>query len=92
MNKTIGDQAQRIVALEAELESAGEVSLAEAELVRLRAVLHEWVESVAAVVAAPGVGRVTLIHHDGSQSGVSSSSLPFKLSRPARFEAHGEPE
>jgi hypothetical protein len=86
MDKKIASQAERVVALEAELESAGEVSLADAELARCKAVLHEWVESVVGVVAAPGVGRVSLIHADGNQSGISSRTLPFALSRPARFE------
>jgi hypothetical protein len=86
MDKDIEAQAGRIVALEAELESAGEVSLAQVELERLRLILHDWVESVAAVVASPGVGRVTLIHADGSQSGITSRSLPFLMTRPARFD------
>jgi hypothetical protein len=85
-NKQIEEAAQRVVALEAELESAGEASLGEDALALSRAVLHEWVESVVGVVASPGVGRVTLIHHDGTQSSIASPRLPFLLSRPARFE------
>jgi hypothetical protein len=84
-DRQIGERAERVVALEAELESAGEVTHGDAELARIQSVLHDWVDSVAAVVASPGVGRVTLIHKDGSQTGISSSSLPFTLSRPARF-------
>ena len=86
MNNKIASQAERVVALEAELESAGEVSLAEAELAQSRAALHDWVESVVGIVSSPGVGRVSLIHKDGSQSSIASSRLPFLLSRPARFE------
>lgn len=86
MNDKIASQAERVVALEAELESAGEVSLAEAELEHSRAALHDWVESVVGIVSSPGVGRVSLIHKDGSQSSIASSRLPFLLSRPARFE------
>lgn len=86
MDKDVNDQAQRVAALEAELESAGEISVAEAELIRLRAALHEWIDSVVGVVASPGVGRVSLIHRDGSQSSIASPRLPFLLSRPARFE------
>ena len=82
----IGAKAERIVALEAELESAGEISLAEAELSRARSVLHEWVDSVVGMVSSPGVGRVSLIHKDGSQSNIASPKLPFALSRPARFD------
>lgn len=85
MDKKIASQADRVVALEAELESAGEVSLEEAALALSRAALHDWVDSVVAVVSSPGVGRVSLIHKDGSQSSIASSRLPFLLSRPARF-------
>jgi hypothetical protein len=83
-------RAERIVALEAELESAGEVTLAEAELARCKAALHAWVDSVVGVVASPGVGRVTLLHKDGNQSGITSRTLPFSLSRPARFDGISE--
>jgi hypothetical protein len=86
MDEKIASQAERVVALEAELESAGEVSLADAELARCKAALHDWVDSVVGVVASPGVGRVTLIHSDGNQSGIASRTLPFLLSRPARFD------
>jgi hypothetical protein len=85
-DKGIEQRAERVVALEAELESAGEITSGEAELKRLQTVLHAWVDSVATVVASPGVGRVTLIHRDGSQSAIASPSLPFLLSRPARFD------
>lgn len=86
-DKDIDQQAERIMALEAELESAGEVTRDDADLIRLKTELHAWVESVVAVIASPGMGRVSLIHSDGSQSGISSSTLPFRLSRPARFKA-----
>lgn len=85
--KQIEEAAGRIVALEAELESAGEAALGEDQLAQSRAALHDWVETVVGVVASPGVGRVTLIHHDGTQSSIASPRLPFLLSRPARFEA-----
>lgn len=86
MNNKTASQAERVVALEAELESAGEVSLAEAALAQSRADLHDWVETVVGIVCSPGVGRVSLIHKDGSQSSIASSRLPFLLSRPAQFE------
>lgn len=86
MDDKIASQAERVVALEAELESAGEVSLEKASLAWSRAELHAWVDSVVAVVSSPGVGRVSLIHKDGSQSSIASSTLPFRLSRPARFD------
>ena len=85
-DEAISQHAERIVALEAELESAGEVTGNAAELARQKAALHAWVETVVAVVASPGTGRVSLIHQDGSQSGISSATLPFQLSRPARFD------
>jgi hypothetical protein len=86
MEKDISSKAERIVALEAELESAGEVSLKTAELAQLKAALHDWIDSVVGVVSSPGVGRVSLIHADGSQSSIASPVLPFLLSRPARFD------
>ena len=81
----IEDAAERVIALEAELESAGEAALGEGQLAQSHAALHEWVETVVGVVSSPGVGRVTLIHRDGTQSSISSPRLPFLLSRPAKF-------
>ena len=82
---TIEGAAERVIALEAELESAGEAALGETQLALSRAALHDWVETVVGVVSSPGNGRVTLIHRDGTQSGVASPRLPFLLSRPAQF-------
>lgn len=76
---------EKVLALEAELEAAGEAKSSDDELALSRGVLHDWVESVVAVVCSPGVGRVTLIHRDGAQSKIASPTLPFLLSRPARF-------
>lgn len=76
----------RLVQLEAELESSGEAKTGADALAEARAALHEWVETVTAVVASPGVGRVSLIHANGQTSTIASSHLPFLLSRPARFE------
>ncbi len=78
-------KAERVAALEAELESAGEISVADIELQHMRGVLHAWVDGVVGIVSSPGVGRVWLIHADGSQSSIASSRLPFLLSRPVRF-------
>ena len=83
--KTVKGAAERVIALEAELESAGEAALSRDQLAQSRAALHEWVETVVGVVSSPGVGRVSLIHRDGTQSSIASPSLPFRLSRPARF-------
>jgi hypothetical protein len=77
--------AQRVVELEAELEVSGEAMTADAELAFIRSALHEWVDSVVGAVASPGVGRVTLIHANGSQSKIASPELPYRLSRPVRF-------
>jgi hypothetical protein len=88
-NKPVDDAANRVVALEAELESAGEASTAGDELNFARAALHAWVETVVGVVSSPGVGRVTLIHANGNQSKIASPELPYLLSRPARFDDQG---
>ena len=82
---SIEGAAERVIALEAELESAGEAALGEVQLALSRVALHDWVETVVGVVASPGVGRVTLIHRDGTQSSIASPRLPFLLSRPAKF-------
>lgn len=86
---TTEDAAERVIALEAELESAGEAALSGDQLAQSQAALHDWVETVVGVVSSPGVGRVTLLHKDGTQSSISSPRLPFLLSRPAKF---GEPK
>lgn len=78
--------ADRIVQLEAELESSGEAMLGGDPLADLRAALHDWVDTVTAAVASPGVGRVTLIHANGRESKIASPDLPFLLSKPARFD------
>ncbi len=88
----IQSKAGRVVALEAELESAGEVSVADAALAQSRAVLHGWIDSVVAVVSSPGNGRATLIHKDGTQSSISSPVLPYLLCQPARFDTDGQEE
>jgi hypothetical protein len=77
--------AERVLQLEEELESAGEASTAGDELAFARQALHDWIDSVVGVVASPGVGRVTLIHHNGRESKIASPDLPFLLTRPATF-------
>ena len=81
--KDLRRATERVVSLEAELESAGEATLDAGKLEASRAVLHAWVDSVVAVVSSPGVGRVTLIHANGRQSNIASPDLPFALSLPA---------
>jgi hypothetical protein len=43
------------------------------------------VDSVTAVVATPGVGRVVLIHDNGSESRIASPDLPMLLSVPVSW-------
>ncbi|OAN59451.1 hypothetical protein [Sphingobium sp. TCM1] len=81
--------AERVLQLESELEAEGTATTDSDPMIVLRASLHDWVETVVAVVASPGVGRVTLIHDDGSESRIASPGLPFRLSRPARFDDQG---
>ena len=85
--RTVEAAVERVIDLEAELESAGEASTEGEALAFTRARLHEWIDTVSAVVVSAGQGRVTLIHDNGHQSGIASNELPFILSRPARFAA-----
>ena len=78
--------ADRVVQLEAELESASNATLAGDALERRRAILHRWVDSVTGVVASPGTGRVVLIHANGRESGISSPELPMLLADPVNWE------
>lgn len=84
----IEEATARIVELEAELEASGTATREEKALARAKAQLHEWVDSVVAVVATPGVGRVVLIHEGGAESRIASPDLPYRLSVPVSF---GEP-
>lgn len=84
-DEQIREAAERVLQLEAELEAEGDAKTGGDELAQSRALLHQWVDSVTAVISSPGVGRVTLIHADGTQTKIASPSLPFLLSRPARF-------
>jgi len=80
------DQAvERVTELEAELEASSDASTGGDALVRAREVLHRWVDSVSAVVATPGVGRVVLIHANGSESRIASPDLPMLLSVPVSW-------
>ena len=76
----------RVTQLEAELESASEATSSGDALARAREVLHRWVDSVTAVVATPGAGRVVLIHQDGSESRIASPQLPMLLAEPVRWD------
>lgn len=80
----------RITELESELEASAEATTGGDQLTRARAILHRWVDSVTAVVATPGVGRVVLIHADGSESRIASPDLPMLLSAPVSWAAKTE--
>ena len=83
---SVDEAAARVVELEAELESAGNAATGGDDLARSLAMLHAWVDTVVGVVTAPGTGRVTLIHANGTRTGIASPELPFLLSRPAKFD------
>jgi hypothetical protein len=84
---TLQAAVDRVVQLEAELESSGEAKTGADAIADARAALHEWVDTVTAIVSSPGVGRVSLIHANGQTSTIASSHLPFLLSKPAKFES-----
>ncbi|MET0239589.1 MAG: hypothetical protein ABW184_06790 [Sphingobium sp.] len=71
-----------VLELAAEVEASGDSHTAEDHVAILRASLHEWVDSVAAVANVPAFGRVTLIHRDGHRSTIQSSELSYTLSLP----------
>lgn len=80
------EAVDRVLELGAEVESSGEAKTGGEALERSRALLHEWIDTVAGVVINAGLGRVSLIHANGKESSVASSELPFLLSQPAKFE------
>lgn len=82
----IEEAASRVIELEAELESSGTTTTQSGKLDFARAALHEWVDTVVAVVASPGVGRVTLIHANGNESKIASPELPFLVTPPVTWD------
>lgn len=84
-NNAVEKAAERVLELEAELESAGSAATGADDLAVMRAALHKWVDSVAGVVSSPGVGRVTLIHQNGRESKIASPDLPYLLVKPVTF-------
>jgi hypothetical protein len=80
------ETVRRLLALEAERELSGTTSSDAAALAGARAALHAWIDSMAAVIAVPGSGRVSLIHADGRASHIISADLAYKLSPKVRFE------
>lgn len=81
----IKEATDRVIELEAELEASGNASTEAEAIARARAILHDWVDTVTAVVATPGVGRVVLIHENGRESRIASPDLPFQLAAPVTF-------
>jgi hypothetical protein len=75
----------RVTELESELEASSAAATGGDALARAREVLHQWVDSVTAVVATPGVGRVVLIHENGRESRIASPDLPLLLSVPVSW-------
>ena len=80
----------RVTELESELEASSEATTGGDALVRARAVLHGWIDSVTAVIATPGVGRVVLIHENGRESRIASPDLPLLLSLPVSWSGKSE--
>jgi hypothetical protein len=76
---------ERVSELESELEAASDATTGGDALAKAREVLHRWVDSVTAVVATPGVGRVVLIHANGRESRIASPDLPLLLSAPVSW-------
>jgi hypothetical protein len=85
--EAVREAANRVIALEEELEASGTATTEGATLAFARAQLHKWVDSVTGVVSSPGVGRVTLIHENGRESKIASPDLPFLLSIPVTWKA-----
>jgi len=72
--------AERIVELGKEVEAPGHAAVDEPSLVRARAVLRQWVDSIKGVVVNPAMGRVTVIDENGRASSIASADLAFKMS------------
>ncbi|MDR2857420.1 MAG: hypothetical protein LBV50_06195 [Novosphingobium sp.] len=80
---------KRVTGLESELEASSDATTGGDALVRARELLHRWVDSVTAIVATPGVGRVVLIHENGAESRIASPDLPMLLAAPVSWGGKG---
>ena len=87
---TVYEAIERVTELESELEASSDATTGGDALTRAREVLHRWVDSVTAVVATPGVGRVVLIHENGRESRIASPDLPQLLSEPVSWVARNK--
>lgn len=83
--QAVAEAVERVTELESELEASSDATTEGDALARARAILHRWVDSVTAVVATPGVGRVVLIHENGRESRIASPDLPQLLAAPVSF-------
>ncbi|MDE2303272.1 MAG: hypothetical protein KGK11_12015 [Sphingomonadales bacterium] len=83
--RAVDDAMERALGLEEELEISGTATSEGTSLAFARAALLKWVDSVVGVVAAPGAGRVTLIHANGSRSQIASPELPYQVTMPINF-------
>lgn len=74
--------ADRVIELEEELEVSGDAAIDGDPLARARVALHDWVDAMTGVVVTPALGRVTVIHGNGTRSTITSPELPFAMSAP----------
>jgi D-serine deaminase-like pyridoxal phosphate-dependent protein len=79
-NKTHAAMSQ-VVKLEEELEASGVATHDSEALAAAKTQLYAWIDTVTATVVSPGLGRVTLIHANGSKSSITSPELPFAMSK-----------
>jgi hypothetical protein len=74
--------ADRIVELEAELETAANATVDNSTVEKARTLMIKWLDGVAGVVASPALGRVTLIHSNGRMSTINSPDLAYLITGP----------
>ena len=84
--RTVEAAVEHALGLEEELEVSGTAVTGGDSLTFAKAALLKWVDSVVGVAAAPGSGRVTLIHANGSRSQIASPELPYQVTIPVNFE------
>lgn len=88
--RTVEEAMERALSLEEELEVSGTVTSNGDSLTFAKTALWKWVDSVVGVAAAPGSGRVTLIHANGLRSQIASPELPFQVTMPVNFTKDSE--
>lgn len=75
--------AEEAIELAGEVEASGDMT----DLEYSKAQMHRWIDEAKAVVAIPGLGRVTIIHENGRKSSIASPDLPLRLSRPVKHSS-----